>query len=105
MEAECLEQCNCCKSRVKVRVVKSGVDGPRNTPVRKGWVAEKSLQKKTRLAISAFLLLVMFLATNDSIYFYRYLADGGLVVLPGAQVLRIIFVQLKRKMGVESPIS
>ena len=48
MEAECLEQCNCCKSRVKVRVVKSGVDGPRNTPVRKGWVAEKSLQRKNK---------------------------------------------------------
>ena len=69
MEAECLEQCNCCKSRVKVRMVKSGVDGPRNTPVRKGWVAEKSLQRKTRHAIAAFLLLMMFLATNDSIYF------------------------------------
>ena len=48
VEAECLEQCNCCKSRVKVRVVKSGVDGPRNTPVRKGWVAEKKSPEKNK---------------------------------------------------------
>ena len=38
-------------------------------------------------------------------FFHRYLADGGLVVLPGAQVLRIILVQVEDKMGVESPIS
>ena len=69
MEAECLEQCNCCKSRVKVRVVKSGVDGPRNTLVRKGWVAEKSLQRKNKARHISIPASYDVFGENDSIYF------------------------------------